>query len=41
MEFAAPCGGGFADIALPTLVLHGELDPVFPLPHGETTTRPG
>jgi pimeloyl-ACP methyl ester carboxylesterase len=23
------------DLAVPTLVVHGELDPVFPLPHGE------
>ncbi len=27
-------GRGFADIGAPTLVVHGELDPVFPLPHG-------
>jgi len=35
IEFSTPEGGGFADVALPTLVLHGELDPVFPLAHGE------
>lgn len=29
----------FADLTLPTLVLHGELDPVFPLPHGEALAR--
>lgn len=35
IHFSEPRGGGFADIAVPALVLHGELDPVFPLPHGE------
>ncbi|WP_315096310.1 alpha/beta hydrolase [uncultured Cellulomonas sp.] len=28
-----PVRGGFGDIAVPALVVHGELDPVFPLPH--------
>lgn len=31
----APARGGLGDITAPTLVVHGELDPVFPLPHGE------
>lgn len=30
-----PSSGGFADISVPTLVVHGELDPVYPLPHGQ------
>ena len=28
-------GGRIEDIAVPTLVLHGSADPLFPLPHGE------
>lgn len=39
IEFTKPRKGGFADISLPTLVLHGVLDPVFPLPHGESIAR--
>jgi pimeloyl-ACP methyl ester carboxylesterase len=35
IDFDGPASGGFADIAVPTLVVHGELDPVFPLPHAE------
>jgi pimeloyl-ACP methyl ester carboxylesterase len=35
IDVTGPVGGGFADITAPTLVVHGELDPVFPLPHGE------
>lgn len=31
----APKHGGFADVTAPTLVVHGDLDPVLPLPHGE------
>jgi pimeloyl-ACP methyl ester carboxylesterase len=30
-----PAGGGFGDIAAPTLVVHGDHDPLLPLPHGE------
>ncbi|MDG4862474.1 alpha/beta fold hydrolase [Streptomyces sp. T-3] len=30
-----PVGGDFGDIAAPTLVVHGDLDPFLPLPHGE------
>jgi pimeloyl-ACP methyl ester carboxylesterase len=30
-----PARGGFGDIDVPTLVVHGDRDPVFPLPHGE------
>jgi pimeloyl-ACP methyl ester carboxylesterase len=33
MEVDAPVR--FADVTVPTLVLHGDLDPVFPLAHGE------
>lgn len=29
-----PVGGGFGDVRVPTLVVHGEIDPVFPLAHG-------
>jgi pimeloyl-ACP methyl ester carboxylesterase len=39
IEISEPRNGGFAEIALPTLVLHGELDPMFPLPHGEAIAR--
>ncbi|GAA1886008.1 alpha/beta fold hydrolase [Asanoa iriomotensis] len=34
-----PVAGGMADIAVPTLVLHGTQDPMFPLPHGEAMAR--
>ncbi|MFD5826518.1 alpha/beta fold hydrolase [Lentzea sp. NPDC060358] len=34
MEFDAP-GGGFGDLTAPALVVHGSLDPVYPLAHGE------
>lgn len=30
-----PARGGFGDIAAPTLVVHGDQDPLLPLPHGE------
>jgi pimeloyl-ACP methyl ester carboxylesterase len=35
MEFTSPVRGGYGDIGAPTLVVHGDHDPVFPLPHGE------
>lgn len=35
IEFDGPENGGLGDITAPTLVVHGEKDPVFPLPHGE------
>ncbi|WNV85679.1 alpha/beta fold hydrolase [Umezawaea sp. Da 62-37] len=35
IDFDGPARGGFGDITAPTLVVHGDLDPVFPLPHGE------
>jgi pimeloyl-ACP methyl ester carboxylesterase len=35
IEIDGPRTGGFADIAVPTLVVHGDLDPLFPLAHGE------
>lgn len=43
MEFDGPRSGTLSDINVPTLVVHGELDPVFPLPHGEAlrNTIPG
>jgi pimeloyl-ACP methyl ester carboxylesterase len=31
--------GRLADIAAPTLVIHGTADPMFPLPHGEALAR--
>ena len=34
MTFDGP-SGGFGDITAPTLVVHGDLDPVLPLPHGQ------
>jgi pimeloyl-ACP methyl ester carboxylesterase len=39
IEFSGPRRGGFADVTQPTLVLHGELDPALPLPHGEAVAR--
>ncbi|MGW6276260.1 alpha/beta fold hydrolase [Kribbella sp. NPDC055071] len=35
MEFNGPVGGGFGDVSMPVLVVHGSADPVLPLPHGE------
>lgn len=35
MNFDGPTRGGAGDIEAPTLVVHGDRDPVFPLPHGE------
>lgn len=35
IDFDAPRSGGLADIAVPTLVVQGEFDPVFPPAHGE------
>ncbi|MBE1591143.1 alpha/beta fold hydrolase [Nonomuraea angiospora] len=35
IELDGPARGGFGDIAAPTLVVHGDHDPVLPLPHGE------
>jgi pimeloyl-ACP methyl ester carboxylesterase len=34
MGFDGPEHGGFGDIAVPALVIQGELDPIFPLAHG-------
>lgn len=34
MDFDAP-SGGFGDLAVPTLVVHGDHDPFLPLPHGQ------
>ena len=43
MAVDGPRRGGPADIAVPTLVVHGALDPAFPLPHGRrlADTIPG
>lgn len=35
IDFDGPVGGSFGDVTVPALVVHGDLDPVFPLPHGE------
>ncbi|GAA3095618.1 pimeloyl-ACP methyl ester carboxylesterase [Kribbella aluminosa] len=35
MTFDGPRNGGFADLRMPVLVLHGDADPLLPLPHGE------
>jgi pimeloyl-ACP methyl ester carboxylesterase len=32
-------GGSLADIAAPTLVVHGTADPLFPLAHGEALAK--
>ncbi|MFI6978451.1 alpha/beta fold hydrolase [Embleya sp. NPDC050154] len=35
IELDGPTRGGFGDIAVPTLVVHGDRDPLLPLAHGE------
>ena len=35
MEFDGPRNGGFGDLSMPVLVIHGDLDPLLPLAHGE------
>ena len=35
MDFDEPRGGGFGDVTSPALVVHGALDPCFPVEHGE------
>ncbi|MGH3909326.1 MAG: methyltransferase domain-containing protein, partial [Pseudonocardiaceae bacterium] len=35
IDVDGPTRGGFGDITAPTLVVHGDRDPVLPLPHGE------
>lgn len=34
IEFDGPRRGGFAELTAPVLVVHGDRDPAFPLPHG-------
>ncbi|WP_202868297.1 alpha/beta fold hydrolase [Kribbella sindirgiensis] len=36
MTFDGPKNGGFGDLSMPVLVLHGDADPLLPLPHGES-----
>ncbi|MFK4085241.1 alpha/beta fold hydrolase [Kribbella sp. NPDC020789] len=35
MTFDGPRGGGFGDLTMPVLVVHGDQDPYFPVAHGE------
>jgi pimeloyl-ACP methyl ester carboxylesterase len=35
MEFDGPRNGGFGDLSMPVLVVHGDLDPLLPLAHGK------
>jgi pimeloyl-ACP methyl ester carboxylesterase len=35
IDFDGPVGGGFGDIQAPTLVVHGDHDPLLPLAHGQ------
>jgi pimeloyl-ACP methyl ester carboxylesterase len=35
MTFDGPKGGGFGDLTMPVLVVHGDKDPYFSLPHAE------
>jgi pimeloyl-ACP methyl ester carboxylesterase len=39
IEGGEPVRGRLADLAVPTLVLHGTADPLFPIGHGETLAR--
>ena len=43
MAVDGPRRGGLADIAVPTIVVHGALDPAYPMPHGRrlADTIPG
>ena len=34
IDMNGPAAGGIADLTAPALVVHGDRDPVFPLPHG-------
>ncbi|EJN05558.1 putative hydrolase or acyltransferase of alpha/beta superfamily [Phyllobacterium sp. YR531] len=34
IDFDAPRNGELSDLSIPALIVHGENDPVFPLPHG-------
>ncbi len=39
VDVNGPVTGGFGDIKVPALVIHGDLDPVFPLAHGQALQR--
>ena len=39
LEDGRDVAGAVTDIAVPTLVVHGTADPLFPLPHGEALAR--
>lgn len=39
VEESGPPPRGLSDITVPTVVLHGDVDPLFPPPHGEALAR--
>jgi hypothetical protein len=39
LDMSGPAGGGYADLTAPALIVHGDRDPVYPLPHGRATGR--
>jgi pimeloyl-ACP methyl ester carboxylesterase len=39
IDFESPRSGGLSDVAIPTLVVHGDHDPVYPVDHGEALHR--
>ncbi|MEE6295869.1 alpha/beta fold hydrolase [Georgenia wangjunii] len=39
MEFTSPRDGDITAVSLPTLVVHGEVDSIFPLAHGEAVAH--
>jgi pimeloyl-ACP methyl ester carboxylesterase len=34
IDTSGPAAGGYADLTAPALIVHGDRDPVYPLPHG-------
>ena len=34
LDMSGPAAGGYADLTAPALIVHGDRDPVYPLPHG-------
>ncbi|HET6741154.1 MAG TPA: alpha/beta hydrolase [Kribbella sp.] len=41
MTFDRPRHGGFGDLTVPVVVMHGDADPLLPLPHGEALRDAG